>query len=69
MSTHYDVSRLNGVFLWSGLPLSPNVILPEPRDPKHIEKEFEMSPSLARMLGTDLLSIPSPNRPFGIPPS
>jgi len=44
------------------------VILPAPSDPKHIEKEFEMSPSLARMLGTDLLSIPSPNRPFGSPP-
>jgi len=60
---------LNGVFLWSGLPVSPNVILPTPSSPKHIEKEFEMSPFLARTLGTDRLSIPSPNRPFGVPPS
>jgi len=45
------------------------VILPRPSDPKHIEKEFEVSPSLARILGTDSLPIPSPNRPFGAAPS
>jgi len=44
------------------------VILPAPSGPKHIEKEFEISPSLARILGTDILSNPSPNRPFGAAP-
>jgi hypothetical protein len=44
------------------------VILPEPSDPKHIEKESEISPFWARMLGTDIFSIPSPNKPFGAAP-
>lgn len=68
MVTYCDDLRLNGVFPWSELPLSPNLILPVPSAPKHMEKEFEVSPSLAKMLGTDILSIPSPNRPFGAAP-
>ena len=34
-----------------------------------MEKEFEASPNLAKVLGTDILSIPSPKRPFGAAPS
>ena len=33
-----------------------------------MEKEFEASPNLAKVLGTDILSIPSPKRPFGAAP-
>lgn len=68
-STHCDCLRLNGVSLWSALPLSPNLILPRPSDPKHMEKEFEVCPSFAKMLGTDISSIPSPIKPFGAAPS
>jgi hypothetical protein len=67
-SAYCNSLRLNGVFPWSELPVSPNVILPEPSDPKHIEKESEISPFWARMLGTDTFSIPSPNKPFGAAP-
>jgi hypothetical protein len=61
---------LNGVFPWSKLLvlLSPNVILPKPSSPKHIEKEFEVKPCLAKILGTDTSLIPSPNKPFGAAP-
>lgn len=68
MTTHCNALRLNGVFPWSELPLSPNLILPTPSYPKHMEKEFEVSPCLAKMLGTDMFSIPSPNKPFGAAP-
>jgi hypothetical protein len=44
---------------------SPKLILPSPSDPKHIEKEFGPSPFLAKVLGTDIASRPSPSRPFG----
>lgn len=69
MSTHFWLSILNGVSDWFELPLSPKLILPEPSLPKHIEKEFEASPLFAKMLGTELFSKPSPNRPFGAAPS
>lgn len=57
--------KLNGVSLWPRLPLSPNSILPILAGPKHKEKEFEVSPAFAKMLGTETFSIPSPNKPFG----
>jgi hypothetical protein len=44
------------------------VILPRPSSPKHIEKEFEVRPCLAKILGTDTSLIPSPNKPFGAAP-
>lgn len=66
--TYCDCPILNGVSLWSELPLFPKLILPIPSSPKHIEKEFEARPFLAKMLGTDMLSMPSPNRPFGAAP-
>lgn len=69
MKTYFNRSILNGVSDWSELPLSPNLILPVPSGPKHIEKESAASPSLAKMLGTDNFSIPSPNRPLGAAPS
>lgn len=69
MIAYWKDSTLNGVVFWSGAPLSPNSILPIPSRPKHIEKEFAASPLLARMLGTDILSIPSPNRPLTAAPS
>lgn len=59
----------NGVSSWSELPLSPKLILPIPSLPKHMEKEFEVYPLLAKTLGTDKLSTPSPNRPLGAAPS
>lgn len=68
MATYCDALRLNGVVPWSELPLSPKLILPTPSDPKHMEKEFEVRPCLAKTLGTDILSRPSPNRPFGAAP-
>lgn len=55
---------VNGVSSWSELPWSPNLILPNPSDPKHIENELEINPCCAKMLGTDFLVIPSPNRPL-----
>lgn len=60
---------VNGVSLWSELPLFPKLILPAPSGPKHMEKEFEASRFLAKVLGTegtDLLSMKysSPIRPF-----
>lgn len=69
MMTHCDLLGLNGVSPWSELPLSPKLILPIPFLPKHMEKEFATSPSFAKMLGTDILLIPSPNRPLGAAPS
>lgn len=61
--------KLMGVSPWPVLPLSPKFILPIPSGPKHIEKEFAERPLLAKMLGTDRLSIPSPNKPLGAAPS
>ena len=60
---------VKGVSLWSELPLSPKLILPVPSGPKHMEKEFGPSPSVAKVLGTDIGSRPSPSRPFGAAPS
>ena len=59
---------MNSIFFCSEVPLSPKFILPIPLDPKHIEKEFGPSPLLAKMLGTDKSSVPSPSRPFGANP-
>ena len=59
---------MNGVSFCSEVPLSPKFILPIPSDPKHMEKEFGPSPLLAKMLGTDKSSVPSPSRPFGANP-
>lgn len=56
---------LNCVSSWFGLPIFPKVILPIPSWPKHIEKEFAAIPAADKMLGTDDLSIPSPNKPLG----
>lgn len=64
-STYYELSTLNGVSSWPALPLSPKLILPIPSLPKHMEKEFEVSPLLDKMLGTDVFFIPSPKRPLG----
>jgi hypothetical protein len=60
---------LKGVSFGYELPLFPKVILPNSSCPKHMEKELEATPFLAKVLGTDTSSIPSPNRPFGAPPS
>lgn len=68
MGSYCDPLMLKGVFPWSELPLSPNLILPTPSAPKHMENEFEVSPPLANMLGTEMLCIPSPSRPFGAAP-
>jgi hypothetical protein len=67
--TYCDDLTLNEVLLWPELPISPNFILPIPSGPKHMEKEFEASPNFAKVLGTDIPSIPSPKRPFGAAPS
>lgn len=69
MITHCDLLGLNGVSSWPELPSSPKLILPVPSFPKHMEKESATSPSFAKMLGTDILPIPSPNRPLGAAPS
>lgn len=45
--------------------MSPKINLPTPSLPKHIEKEFVVKPAADKMLGTDSLSIPSPNKPLG----
>ena len=63
--TYCNWFRLNGVSSCSELPLSPKLILPTPSSLKHIEKEFAIKPSLDNMLGTDICSIPSPNKPLG----
>lgn len=68
MTAYCGWSRLSGVSPWPGLPLSPKTILPIPSGPKHIEKEFAARPLPANMLGTDIFSIPSPNRPLGAAP-
>jgi hypothetical protein len=60
---------VNGVSLWSELPLSPKLILPVPSGPKHMEKEFGTSPCLAKVLGTDISLRPSPSKPFDASPS
>lgn len=67
--TYCDCLRLKGVSPWSKLPVSPKVILPIPSGPKHIEKELEVNPSLAKVLGTDTFLIPRPNKPLGAAPS
>jgi len=54
-----------GVSSWSELPWSPKLILPIPSRPKHIEKELDVRPFCAKMLGTETSSIPSPKRPLG----
>ena len=36
-----------------------------PSRPKHMENESAVNPSLDNMLGTDIFSIPSPNKPLG----
>ena len=59
---------MNGVSFCSEVPLSPKLILPIPSDPKHMEKEFGPSSSLAMVLGTDISSRPSPSRPLGAIP-
>lgn len=56
---------LKGVSLWPDVPMSPKSILPWPSYPKHMENESEVSPWLAKKLGTDIFSIPSPIRPLG----
>lgn len=56
---------MSAVSCWSELPLCPKVILPKPSRPKHMEKEFEVNPLLDKMLGTDIFSMPSPNKPLG----
>jgi hypothetical protein len=43
----------------------PKLILPMPSRPKHMENESAVNPSLDNMLGTDIFSIPSPNKPLG----
>lgn len=63
------VSTLKGVCPCPELPVSPKLILPIPSGPKHMEKEFAVSPFLAKTLGTDMSFIPRPNRPLGAAPS
>lgn len=55
---------LNGVSSWSELPLSPKLIVPFPLEPKHIEKESEVTPALTNMFGTARSAIASPIIPF-----
>jgi hypothetical protein len=50
------------------LPLSPKLILPIPSGLKHMENEPEVYPLCAKVLGTDILDMPSPNKPLGAPP-
>jgi len=56
---------LNVRFSWSKLALSPKLICPVPSLPKHTEKESAIKPSRDSILGTDIFSWPSPNKPFG----
>lgn len=68
--THYFPSKgTNGVDCWVGKPRSPNRILPESSSRKHKEKEFRISPVLARELGTEMSPNPKPRRPSGAIPS
>ena len=69
MTAYSEGPTVNDVSFCSEAPLSPKFILPIPSDPKHMEKEFGPSPWLAKMLGTDKSSVPSPSRPFGAIPS
>ena len=68
MTTYDEGSAVNDVSFCSEVPLSAKFILPIPSDPKHMEKEFGPCPLLAMVLGTDILSRPSPSRPFGADP-
>ena len=69
MTTYSEGPTVNDVSFFSEVLPSPKFILPIPSDPKHMEKEFGPSPWLAKMLGTDKSSVPSPSRPFGAIPS
>lgn len=58
----------NGVVCWLVIPISPKNNLPESSPLKHIEKEFLLSPSLARKLGIEISPGPRPITPSGATP-
>jgi hypothetical protein len=61
--TYTLVILTSGVLGCSGGPLSPKMILPEESKSKHMEKEFCVTPCLAKVLGTEISDTPSPRRP------